>query len=605
MTPRTRRFALPAVVLLLAACILVPAHVTVQAGDPHGAYYSAQNTNVFWFLHVTDLHIGTSGSTDTSNLQWLVTTARSKIVPQFIVATGDLTDSTNGNWLGLPNGPYQAEWDTYKSILSNAGVGADVWYDLPGNHDAYNDQDFSYYLANSVQGRATGRTQHSWTRVFPFGTYHFLGANTADNTGNPFSLFWPYGDYAGLDTTELAFINQQLADNSDADLTFVFGHHPVTDTGESGDTWLYYGHQAFVSALDQNSASAYNYGHTHANSQVLFKGNGYTGLMSGDGIHYNNVDSLGKDSPFYYSLIAVDCNGVSSVTRPVNAWPVVLITAPVDRYIGTAVNPYSYTVPNAIDNPIRALVFDTGTITSVTYRIDGGTTWYPMTRVTSNPALWETQTWNASALPSGDHTIEVKAVGSATVSDTVKVSVVAAAPNQAPVAVGDSYETPYGTALTVAAPGVLTNDTDVDGDSLRAMLASSPANGTVVLNDNGSFTYTPNATYSGADSFTYTAWDGTASSASATVAITVGTAPARDTVTILTATYTLKKKLLAVTATSSGAPAAKLTVVGFGPMTYKARTANYSFQITTAERPGSVTVTSSLGGSATKDVTTK
>jgi len=599
MTPRTRRFALPAVVLLLAACILVPAHVTVQAGNPHGAYYSSENTSIFWFLHVSDLHIGISDTTDTSNLQWLVTTARTKIAPQFIVATGDLTDSTNGNWLGLPNGPYQAEWDTYKSILYNAGVGENVWYDLPGNHDAYNDQDFSYYLANSVQGRATGKTQVSWTRTFPFGTYHFLGANTADNSGDAFSIFWPYGDYAGLDATELTYITQQLAANSSANLTFVFGHHPVTDTGASGDTWLYYGHQAFVSALDQNSASAYNYGHTHANSQVLFTGNSYTGLMGGDGIHYNNVDSLGKDSPFYYSLIAVDCNGVSSVTRPVNSWPVVLITAPVDRYMGTAVNPYSYTVPNAIDNPIRALVFDTGTITSVSYRIDGATTWHPMTQVASNPALWETRAWNASALASGDHTIEVKAVGSATVSDTVKVTVVATG-NRAPVAVNDAYSTAYNTALSVAAPGVLKNDTDADGNPLTAVKVSDPSHGTLTLNANGSFTYTPNSTYSGSDTFTYKASDGQLLSAAATVAITVA-----DAVTIPTATYTLKKKLLAVTATSTGAPAAVLTVNDTWTMSYKSRTKTYSLQVSTPTNPGTVTVTSTLGGSATAPVIPK
>ena len=52
-----------------------------------------------------------------TRLRWLVTTARSIINPSFIVATGDLTDSTNGGVLGIPNGPWQAEWDEYKEIL--------------------------------------------------------------------------------------------------------------------------------------------------------------------------------------------------------------------------------------------------------------------------------------------------------------------------------------------------------------------------------------------------------------------------------------------------------------------------------------------------------
>ena len=61
----------------------------------------------------------------------------------------------------------------------------------------------------------------------------------------------------------------------------------------------------------------------------------------------------------------------------------------------------------------------------------------------------------------------------------------------------------------MAAPGVLANDTDVDGNPLTAALVTGPAHGTLALNANGSFTYTPTANYNGADSFTYTASDGT------------------------------------------------------------------------------------------------
>ena len=158
-----KRLRVPAISLLLAALVLLPSHVTVMAGNPHGAIYSSDSSRIFWFLHASDLHVGMSGSTDTTRLQWLVTTARNVIKPSFIVVTGDLTDSTNGNWLGIPNGPYQAEWDQYKAILTAANAGADFYYDLPGNHDAYSDKTFAYYRANSVQGRATGSTQVSWT----------------------------------------------------------------------------------------------------------------------------------------------------------------------------------------------------------------------------------------------------------------------------------------------------------------------------------------------------------------------------------------------------------------------------------------------------------
>ena len=62
-------------------------------------------------------------------------------------------------------------------------------------------------------------------------------------------------------------------------------------------------------------------------------------------------------------------------------------------------------------------------------------------------------------------------------------------------------------------PGVLANDTDVDGDALTASLVTQPAHGTLSLNADGSFTYTPDANYNGADTFTYAANDGTADSA--------------------------------------------------------------------------------------------
>ena len=99
------------------------------------------------------------------------------------------------------------------------------------------------------------------------------------------------------------------------------------------------------------------------------------------------------------------------------------------------------------------------------------------------------------------------------------------APNNAPVAVDDNYSTDQDAPLTIAAPGVLNNDTDADGDSLTAAKVSDPANGTLTLNADGSFTYTPNAGFSGGDSFTYTADDCPSSSNVATVTITVNAAP--------------------------------------------------------------------------------
>lgn len=605
MPANATRLGLVTVCVVLAVSFVGPGQVSLEAQNPSGATYCAATNQVFWFVHASDTHIGTSGSTDSNNLNWLVTTGRGVIKPLFTVVTGDLTDSTDGNIFGYPNGPYQEEWDQYRAIVNAAQVTVSDYYDLPGNHDAYNDKYFAYYKANAVQGQVYAAAgQVAWTKdLAGIGKYHFVGVNTADNTGAAFSIFSPYGDHAGLDTTELGALSLDLASNiTTSRLTFVFGHHPVTSTGDSADTYLYYGAQDFIHTLDVYAASAYDYGHVHDNVETLFKGDSYTGAMAGGGIRYSRVSSLGKDSPNSFAVISVDCDGVNSVVQPVGTWPVVLITAPVNRYVGAASNPYAYTVPAAAANPVRALVFDPGTVSVVQFRVDGSSTWQPMSRVTGTASQWA-GTWDASAVTTGEHSIEVAATGStATRSHIVKVW--AASANRAPVAANDAYTTASNAKLTVAAPGVLANDSDPDGTSLTAQLQTSPGKGTLAFNSNGSFTYTPNTGTTGADTFTYTASDGAAASAPATVTINV--TPAADTVTIKTATYTRKTSMLAVQATSSAAPLATLTVVEYGAaMTYNTKTKVYSYQLKTTSPPKSVTVKSSAGGTATKTVTVK
>ena len=93
--------------------------------------------------------------------------------------------------------------------------------------------------------------------------------------------------------------------------------------------------------------------------------------------------------------------------------------------------------------------------------------------------------------------------------------------NQPPVATNDSYSTNEDTVITVTAPGVLGNDTDADGNPLVASLITAPAKGTLVLNSDGSFAYTPAANVNGTDSFTYKASDGLLESGVATVTISI------------------------------------------------------------------------------------
>ncbi len=78
----------------------------------------------------------------------------------------------------------------------------------------------------------------------------------------------------------------------------------------------------------------------------------------------------------------------------------------------------------------------------------------------------------------------------------------------APVANADAYDVDTDVTFTNTAPGVLSNDTDTNGDALTASLVTSPTNGTLVsFSTNGAFVYQPDPAFEGEDSFTYEAID--------------------------------------------------------------------------------------------------
>lgn len=111
-----------------------------------------------------------------------------------------------------------------------------------------------------------------------------------------------------------------------------------------------------------------------------------------------------------------------------------------------------------------------------------------------------------------------------------------------PQAADDAYAVDEDTLLSIAAPGVLENDTDADLDALTAVLETDVSHGTLTLNQDGSFTYQPALNYHGTDTFTYHANDGGLDSGTATVTLTINpvndppdinmSAPASDVLTM-------------------------------------------------------------------------
>ncbi|MFO0871044.1 MAG: cadherin-like domain-containing protein [Pirellulales bacterium] len=101
---------------------------------------------------------------------------------------------------------------------------------------------------------------------------------------------------------------------------------------------------------------------------------------------------------------------------------------------------------------------------------------------------------------------------------TATVVVRIAGQNDPPVAVDDTVRTPMGTPVTIS---VLANDTDPNGDPLAVILLDPPANGTAVVNPDGTITFTPAPGFEGTTSFRYLAEDGRGGSTIATVTVEV------------------------------------------------------------------------------------
>jgi VCBS repeat-containing protein len=144
-------------------------------------------------------------------------------------------------------------------------------------------------------------------------------------------------------------------------------------------------------------------------------------------------------------------------------------------------------------------------------------------------------TYTSAANYNGSDSFTYRASDGTVESSPATVAITVSAVNDAPTAGTDAYSTGEDTALTVNAPGVLTNDSDPDGNQLSAVVASGPGHGTLTLNANGTFTYTPAADFNGTDTFTYKASDGSAQSNLATVTITV--TPVSDPPTATNDTY--------------------------------------------------------------------
>ena len=218
------------------------------------------------------------------------------------------------------------------------------------------------------------------------------------------------------------------------------------------------------------------------------------------------------DTDFHFSESSVDTKTVTQA-----ATTTTLTSAPDPSVFGQS---------ETLTATVTAVAPGAGTATGMVSFFDGATL-LGTASVSGGVA-----TFTTSTLSAGSHALTAVFGGdSSFTSSTAPVDTTVV--DAAPVAVNDSYNAVENAPLVVsAASGVLANDTQAQGDALTAVLVAAPAHGTLALNSDGSFTYTPSSGYVGPDSFTYKDNDGYQTGNTVTVTLTVAVAQVHNTRTV-------------------------------------------------------------------------
>ncbi|MBM98702.1 MAG: hypothetical protein CMJ77_06205 [Planctomycetaceae bacterium] len=243
-------------------------------------------------------------------------------------------------------------------------------------------------------------------------------------------------------------------------------------------------------------------------------GQGSLSLAADGSFSYDPQGFAGTTSFRYRINDGTNNSNEVEVTLIVNTPP----TASNDAYEVTEDIPLATTAATGVisndsdadSNPVTATLIAPPTQGTLTFNEDGSFNYEP----------------NTDYVGSDEFTYQLSDGGDDSQIATVSLNVVAV--DDSPIANSDGYFGGIGESISAdVAGGVLANDTDVDSNSLEASLVTGPASGTLNLNADGSFNYSPAADFQGTVTFTYVASDGNSDSAAAEVSLFVGQPPVR------------------------------------------------------------------------------
>ncbi|MCF7911211.1 MAG: tandem-95 repeat protein [Candidatus Cloacimonetes bacterium] len=370
------------------------------------------------------------------------------------------------------NGPYSGQIDV--SGFAEITLDGSGSYDLDG-------EIISYLWTWNDTITASGVTA---TGIFPFGpTIVYL--TVTDNNGATDTDSSPVGisDYINIAPIAVADSFYTMEDQSLVVSTSMGIMINDTDDGYPG---------RLVAVLADSTS----------NGTLIYDVDGWDGAFT----YIPDTNFNGVDQFAYYLYDGQTFSNVVLVT--------INVESVNDLPVADAGGPYQTTADN---NGYATVTIDA----SSSYDLDGSIVLYQWTWGGNNIA---TGMILEAVFPVGTTIVTLTVVDDSGDSDTDTALVgVAQYNNQIPVAINDAYETNEDDILNVDAEmGVLANDTDDDfPEALQAVLLDDPANGTLILNSDGSFIYTPESNFNGTDTFTYAAYDGQTLSPLTQVVITI------------------------------------------------------------------------------------
>jgi hypothetical protein len=420
----------------------------------------------------------------------------------------------------------QTTFDVTVSAVNDVPTITTIADQTPVEDTATGDIAFTISDVDAAAGTLTVTATSSDQSLVPDGniTLGGTGANrtinvlpAANQTGGPATITVTVSD--GTTTTQTTFDVTVSAVNDVPTITTIADQTPVEDTA-TGDI-------AFTIADAETAAGTLTVTAT-SNDQTLVSDGSIT--LSGTGANRTiNVLPAANQTGGPATITVTVSDGTTITQTTFDVTIIAANDAPIDVTLsgsvvnenassGTIVGSASGTDPDAGDS----LTFSLINSASGRFAVDANTG--QLTVADGNLLNFEV---------ASSHGITVRVTDSGGLSRDESYIITVSDLNEAPTALNDTFSARQLEDLVVPAGTITANDFDVDGDSVTVVLVAGPAEGTLTLAADGSFTYMSTGSFSGQDQFTYYVTDGTLNSAVATVSIDVLTTIASSDVTLV------------------------------------------------------------------------